>query len=63
MLWSSSSSQASSPQPALILLDLMMPEMDGFQSVTDRRQEATHYFDIFIDIFTEKITAGRKPGM
>jgi class 3 adenylate cyclase/TolB-like protein/Tfp pilus assembly protein PilF len=28
---------------------------------TDRRQEAAHYLAIFINIFTEKITAGRRP--
>jgi len=28
---------------------------------TDRQQEASHYLDIFIDIFTEKITSGRRP--
>ena len=30
-------------------------------ALTDHRQEASHYLDIFIDIFTQKISSGHRP--
>ena len=44
---------ASHPQPALVLLDLMMPKMDGFEFL-ERVRQNPHYVDLPIVVLTAK---------
>jgi PAS domain S-box-containing protein len=51
---------ASHPQPVLVLLDLMMPKMDGFEFL-ERVRQNPHYVDLPIVVLTAKeLTASER---
>ena len=47
-------------QPDLILLDLMMPEMDGFQFITELRQEPTWLSIPVVVVTAKELTAAER---
>jgi len=52
---------ASQPQPALVLLDLMMPNMDGFEFL-ERVRQNPHYVDLPIVVLTAKELTDHERG-